>query len=121
MDAPCRCGDPRPRIAGVLGRVGEGSKVRGVFVYPRDVRAVRRALPAEGELSLILSRQENSTRDVLTLHVSVAEGEATPALDEALRIAFFDECHLRLDDLKFVSEIDGGVLVDQRSWEVPTQ
>jgi phenylacetate-CoA ligase len=121
VDDPCRCGDPRPRIAGVLGRVGEGSKVRGVFVYPRDVRAVRRALPAEGDLSLVLSREENTTRDVLTLRVLVEEDEATPALDEAIRTAFLEECHVRLDDVQFVDEIDGGVLVDHRAWEVPTQ
>lgn len=33
----CRCGLPVPRLAGFLGRVGEGVKVRGMFVHPREL------------------------------------------------------------------------------------
>ncbi|NIU78136.1 MAG: hypothetical protein GWN71_32660, partial [Gammaproteobacteria bacterium] len=35
LDAPCGCGRTTPRLAGFLGRVGEGVKVRGMFVHPR--------------------------------------------------------------------------------------
>lgn len=34
---PCPCGRVAPRIRGWLGRAGEAVKVRGVFVYPRQI------------------------------------------------------------------------------------
>lgn len=37
--APCACGRTTPRLAGFLGRVGEGVKVRGMFVHPRELVA----------------------------------------------------------------------------------
>ncbi len=35
--SPCPCGRTTPRLIGFLGRVGEGVKVRGMFVHPRQL------------------------------------------------------------------------------------
>ena len=37
---PCSCGRTTPRLVGFLGRVGEGVKVRGMFVHPRQLASV---------------------------------------------------------------------------------
>ncbi len=42
LPGACPCGDPAPRLAGVLGRVGEAVKVRGMFVHPRQLDEVVR-------------------------------------------------------------------------------
>ena len=34
---PCACGRTTPRLMGFQGRVGEGVKVRGMFVHPRQI------------------------------------------------------------------------------------
>ncbi|HYF64907.1 MAG TPA: AMP-binding protein, partial [Herpetosiphonaceae bacterium] len=37
---PCGCGRPSARLLGIRGRVGQGIKVRGLFVYPHQLAAV---------------------------------------------------------------------------------
>lgn len=73
--APCACGRTTPRLAGFLGRVGEGVKVRGMFVHPRELvaalgthRAVRRfqAEVTEGP----------GGRDVFTVRIEAATDRA---------------------------------------------
>jgi phenylacetate-CoA ligase len=67
----CPCGRTSPRIAGVLGRVGAGVKVRGMFVYPHHLGAALGELGIAAEL--VVDRE--GPRDVLTLRVedTVAE------------------------------------------------
>ena len=120
LDEPCRCGDPSDRIAGVLGRVGEGVKVRGVFVYPRDVRSVRQALPADVEVALVVSRAtDGGIRDILTLRVTPGKGPPPEGFEASVGEVFHDVCHVRLDEVTIVPELGtDSVLVDQREWEV---
>ncbi|MDQ7031078.1 MAG: hypothetical protein Q9O62_15540 [Ardenticatenia bacterium] len=44
-EEPCACGRPGPRLVGILGRVGDAVKVRGMFVHPNQLRARGRPLP----------------------------------------------------------------------------
>lgn len=63
---PCPCGRGSPRLAGVLGRVGTGVKVRGMFVYPHQIEQLSTAVPG---LRRVAARVERGAdfRDVLTL------------------------------------------------------
>ena len=70
--APCPCGRPGPRLAGFLGRVGEGVKVRGMFVHPRELVAALGSDPDVARYQAVVSAE--GARDVLTVRVEVAPG-----------------------------------------------
>ncbi len=88
--APCPCGRPGPRLAGFLGRVGEGVKVRGMFVHPRELAAALGPDPAVARYQAVVSAE--GARDVFTVRVEAAPGGVVDAeglavhLREALKV-----------------------------------
>jgi phenylacetate-CoA ligase len=68
---PCTCGRTTPRLAGFLGRVGEGVKVRGMFVHPRQLAALRTD-PTVARYQGIVTSDERD--DVLTISIEAADG-----------------------------------------------
>ena len=71
--APCPCGRTSPRLAGFLGRVGEGVKVKGMFVHPRELAAALGGEPAVARYQAVVS-QGDGGQDVLTVKVEGAVG-----------------------------------------------
>lgn len=110
---PCECGRTSPRIAGVLGRVGPGVKVRGMFVYEHQVRtALSRCGLAAGRL--VIGR--TAGQDTLKLQIAepLTEGQLAD-LSRTLR----EEIKLRAE-VEIVPEIDAQapLLVDAREiWQ----
>ena len=82
--APCPSGRPGPRLTGFLGRVGEGVKVRGMFVHPRELAGVLWPDPAVARYQAVVSA--DGGRDVLTVRVEAAPGRAVDTLGLAGRI-----------------------------------
>ncbi|MDE2678837.1 MAG: AMP-binding protein [Gemmatimonadota bacterium] len=70
---PCRCGRTGPRLAGFLGRVGEGVKVRGMFVHPRELAAALGGDRAVAAYQAVVSEGADGG-DVLTVRVEAAPG-----------------------------------------------
>ena len=70
---PCRCGRTSPRLAGFLGRVGEGVKVKGMFVHPRELGALLGGDPAVARFQAVVTEGPGG-RDVLTVRVEAAPG-----------------------------------------------
>ena len=70
--APCACGRPGPRLAGFLGRVGEGVKVKGMFVHPRELAAALGSDPAVARYQAVVSA--DGAQDVFTVRVEAAPG-----------------------------------------------
>ncbi len=71
--APCRCGRTSPRLAGFLGRVGEGVKVRGMFVHPRELAAALAPEASVRRYQAVVMGGEGG-RDVLTVRIEAAPG-----------------------------------------------
>ncbi len=82
--APCPRGCPGPRLAGFLGRVGEGVKVRGMFVHPRELAAALGPDPAVVRYQAVVSAE--GARDVFTVRVEAAPGRVIDAAGLAGRI-----------------------------------
>ena len=70
--ARCPCGRSEPRLAGFLGRVGEGVKVRGMFVHPRELAGALGPDPAVLRYQAVVSAE--GARDVFTVRVEAASG-----------------------------------------------
>ncbi len=82
--APCPSGRPGPRLTGFLGRVGEGVKVRGMFVHPRELAAVLGSDPAVTRHQAVVSA--DGAQDVFTVRVEAAPGAVVEATTLAARI-----------------------------------
>ena len=82
--ARCPCGRPAPRLAGFLGRVGEGVKVRGMFVHPREVAGALGLDPAVARYQAVVSAE--GARDVFTVRVEAVPGRVVDTAGLAGRI-----------------------------------
>ena len=79
MPDACTCGRTSARLAGFLGRVGEGVKVRGMFVHPRQLAAALGGQP--GVVRYQAAVTSRGHRDVLTILIEPASGLA-PDIDD---------------------------------------
>ena len=115
LPEPCECGSSTPRLAGWLGRVGDGVKVRGMFLHPRQASAALAGLAGVSRFQFVVDRVDH--RDVLRCDVVAEEGSATDDLHDAIKQRI--RSGLRFNaDVHFVPALDGdGVIVDRRNWE----
>lgn len=118
VDEPCPCGYTGPRLKGVYGRTSEGVKVRGLFVYPSQLRDLEVRLQGVNRCQAVVTRDE-SFKDVLTLRLERAPGAGPPDAGAAARLA---KEYLRLT--VSVEIVEPGtireeepVLIDNRKWD----
>jgi phenylacetate-CoA ligase len=101
------------RLVGVLGRLGDAVKVRGVFLHPRQAAAALAREPDVTAHRFVIDRAEH--RDTLLCEIVPA-----PAADPQLtdRVQELIRAHLRLSaDVVCVSTLpDGPTIHDQRNW-----
>lgn len=116
MSEPCPCGRPTPRISGLLGRVGEAVKVRGMFLHPRQVTAVMESVEGVAAFRLVVERE--SHRDHLRCEVEPVRGydgeDVARSVKERVRSG------LRFDaTVTVVGSLDpgDGPIVDTRTWD----
>lgn len=62
--------DGRPRLVGILGRVGEAVKVRGMFLHPRQAAAVMRDVEGVADWGFVIERVNH--RDELRCEIVTA-------------------------------------------------
>jgi phenylacetate-CoA ligase len=86
-DVPCPCGRTTPKLAGLLGRVGDAVKVRGMFVRGATVDAVAKRFPAVKRVQAVITREGHHDRLEVVAEVGDpgGEGELAAHLGEALR------------------------------------
>lgn len=108
------CGRTGRRLKGWMGRADQTTKVRGMFVHPRQVAAIVSAFPQLGRARLEVG--EEGGRDTLLLRVESADSD--PSLVEALAEAIRAECRVR-GEVAIVPPgtlpNDGKVIEDKRS------
>ena len=112
LTGPSPCGRTGRRLKGWMGRADQTTKVRGMFVHPRQVARVLAAFPEVRRARLEVGG--SGGQDTLTLHV---EGTGEPGLAERLAEAVRAECRVR-GEVRFVPEgslpNDGKVIEDVR-------
>ena len=113
---PCGCGRTTPRLARILGRADDVTKIRGMFVHPGQLDAVMVEILEVTRYQLVVRRK--GFEDDLTLRV---EGPGVAADLPALL-----EGRVR-DTIKLRSRVevvpsgtipaDGKKIVDERTWD----
>lgn len=73
------CGRTAPRIQGWMGRADQRTKIKGMFVDPKQVAEILKAHAEISRARLVVSRSNDS--DVMTLMVEPAAGAAPVARD----------------------------------------
>lgn len=89
-ESACPCGRTSSRLAGLLGRVGDAAKVKGMFVRGSQLDEVLKAFPALARIQAIITRQEHQDRLVYLAELApgaTAEPELGERLVRALREA----------------------------------
>jgi len=116
IDAPCACGRKSPRIVGILGRIGDAIKMRGIFVYPHQVKEIADEYVEIERVHCTVTRHEE--RDFLTMEIALKDPSASKIIDE-LKQKARDKLKVRIDKVKIVplEKIKGKPLLqDLRKW-----
>jgi phenylacetate-CoA ligase len=117
-DAPCACGRTSARMLGWRGRADEVTKVRGMFIHPRQADEVAARVPAVARYQVVVGRDGH--QDTLTFHVELDAGAEPSAVRGAVEAAIRAVMKLRGE----VEVVPPGTIadhakkvVDRRTWE----
>jgi phenylacetate-CoA ligase len=117
-DAACPCGRTSPRMLGWRGRADEVTKVRGMFIHPRQADEVAARVPGIARHQVVVTRHEH--QDQLTFTVELRPDAERAGLEPTLVAAIRDVMKLRGD----VQVVAPGTIPetarkidDQRKWE----
>ena len=117
-EAPCPCGRTSARMLGWRGRADEVTKVRGMFIHPRQADEVAGRCPAVTRYQVVVTRDGH--QDVLTFQAELGQGgEATTvalALVDAMREVMKLRGEVRVVPAGTIP--DGAKKIeDRRTWE----
>ena len=86
-DAPCICGRTAPKLGGILGRVGDAVKVKGMFVRGSQMEEVLKGFPEVGRFQAVITREthQDRLRYIVELNSGAREDGLTDRIAEALR------------------------------------
>jgi phenylacetate-CoA ligase len=114
---PCPCGRTAPKLAGLLGRVGDGVKVKGMFVRGGEIDAVMKRFPEVARWQAVVTREGH--QDALAYAVELAPG-ADPSVAGRLAEALREQVKVRGE----VTAVAPGALPagakrvdDRRAWK----
>jgi len=102
------------RLAGVLGRLDEAVKVRGLFLHPRQAAAAIDRVPGIVRYRFIVDRLEH--QDLLRCEVVPEPGAHVEALADRVREQIRAALRLRADVICVASLPEGKIIVDERDW-----
>jgi phenylacetate-CoA ligase len=105
--------DSSLRLAGVLGRIGEAVKVRGMFLHPRQAAQALAAEPGIAAYRFVIDRIEH--RDTLRCELVLAP-DADAGLADRVREKIRSQLRLAADVVCVPALDDGPVLDDRRVW-----
>ena len=91
----CKCGREDTRILGICGRVGMLTKVKGVFIHPRQVREVVEGYRELGRYHILVERP--GIYDEMTIFVECKEIEKFEEWKEKLKEAFKEILRIKCD------------------------
>ena len=116
MDGTSACGRTNARLKGWMGRADQTTKVRGMFVHPRQVNRVIERFPNVGKARLEVT--ESDGKDTMTLFCETDSGKDDESIADKLMDAIKSECRVR-GEVSFVQSgslpNDGKVIDDKRS------
>ena len=103
----CACGRTSYKLKGIMGRADEVTKIKGMFVHPRQVDEAAARFPEEVEKIRVVVTREGVT-DMMTVEIQLKRGVAeTDALKSSIDVRIREATKLR-GSAVFVPEIPEG-------------
>jgi phenylacetate-CoA ligase len=116
-DEPSACGRTALRMLGWRGRVDEVTKVRGLFIHPRQVDEVAARVPGIARWQVVVGREGH--HDTLAFRAELAAGADEIGAARALEAAIRDVMKLRgaVDFVSAGTLAEGAPkILDERKW-----
>ena len=114
----CSCGRTSYRLTGISGRVGEATKVRGMFIAPSQLRRVAARF---GDVRLQALVDRVGFKDRLTVKVEVPDGNDQKRFLREFGDYLKEVCTVKADELSPVDKgaigQDAALIVDRRDWK----
>jgi phenylacetate-CoA ligase len=114
----CACGRTSCKLKGIMGRADEVTKIKGMFVHPRQVDEAVSRFPGEVDKVRVVVTREGET-DVMTVEIQLRKGvTGTDALKASCEERIRETTKLK-GSVVFVPEIpEGGKKIeDRRKWQ----
>jgi len=113
---PCACGRTSLRLNGWQGRVGAATKVRGMFLHPKQLGDMMARFSDVIAYQAVITRAEH--KDFLALHVVLAPSANSAALPAAIQQTARDTIKFRLE-VEVVDALPANAppIRDERTWE----
>lgn len=86
-DQSCSCGRTAPKLAGILGRVGDAVKVKGMFVRGSQMEEVMKRFPEVSRFQAVVTREahRDRLRYIVELNSDAKDYDLKDRIAEALR------------------------------------
>jgi phenylacetate-CoA ligase len=114
----CPCGRTAPKLSGLLGRVGDAVKVKGMFIRASQIDGVMKGFPEVSLYQTIVTREQHQDR--LHYLIELTPGASSQGLAERLAESLKGQIKVR-GEVEFVS---AGTIVpatkkidDRRVWK----
>jgi phenylacetate-CoA ligase len=119
IEERCRCGRTSFRLMGISGRVGEATKVRGMFIAPSQLRLISSRF---GDIKFRVLVDRIDFKDYLTVRVETElEGVERSRLEREFEDVFREICTVKIDKLEFINKgtlmEKDSLIVDRRTWK----
>ncbi|MCX5852987.1 MAG: AMP-binding protein, partial [Deltaproteobacteria bacterium] len=102
IESPCPCGRTSYRLDGIVGRIGDAVKVRGLFITPNQLKKITGKFQ-NMKFQALISRSAHE--DILTLKVEPTQSQGDyHSLEMEIRDYFKDVCTVKIDKLLFVEQ-----------------
>jgi phenylacetate-CoA ligase len=115
---PCPCGRRTHRLVGWLGRVGDATKVRGLFLHPQQLARLMQRFSEVSRWQAVITRREH--KDFLALRIALAPGTDPDELPERIAQAVRESLKFNLDvEIVSLDDLPASAppVDDQRTWE----
>jgi phenylacetate-CoA ligase len=83
----CACGRTAPRLAGLLGRVGDAVKVKGMFIRGAEIEKALKAFPGVARFQAVITREHHQDHLEYVLELAPGATVDLALVAEALREA----------------------------------
>jgi phenylacetate-CoA ligase len=85
--ASCACGRTAPKLAGLLGRMGDAVKVKGMFIRGAEIEKALKAFPAIARFQAVVTREHHQDHLLYVLELAPGAAVDVALVADALRDA----------------------------------
>ena len=118
-ELPCGCSRTAPKLTGLLGRIGDAVKVKGMFVRGAEIAAVMQRFPEVRRFQAVVTREKHQDQLAYDVELSSPAGDAAALaarLADALRDAVKVRGEVRVVPAGTIPE-NARRLDDRRVWK----